>query len=67
MRISLAGLNGKVTSGTITVLASDPKDENSLDNPQKVVPKESPLTSSGASFVHSFPGNSVSVIRLTMH
>ena len=59
------GLTGKVKSGTVTVLASaDPMDENSLDNPNKVVPKESPLADAGANFVHSFPGNSVSVIRL---
>ena len=65
VRISLAGLKGKVKSGTITVLASaDPLDENSLENPNKVVPKESPLADAGADFVHSFPGNSVSVIRL---
>ena len=63
VRISLAGLKGKVKSGTVTVLASaDPLDENSLDNPNKVVPKESPLADAGAKFVHNFPGNSVSVI-----
>ena len=40
VRISLAGLKGKVKSGTVTVLASaDPMDENSLDNPSKVVPR----------------------------
>jgi alpha-L-arabinofuranosidase len=67
VRISLAGLAGKVKSGTVTVLASaDPADENSLDEPNKVVPKESPLASAGANFVHSFPGNSVSVIRLAV-
>ena len=54
-------------SGTVTVLASaDPTDENSLENPNKVVPKESPLADAGDNFVHSFPGNSVSVIRLTV-
>ena len=65
VRISLAGLAGKVKSGTVIVLTSaDPMDENSLDNPNKVVPKESPLADAGANFVHRFPGNSVSVIRL---
>ena len=67
VRISVAGLKGKVKSGTITVLASaDPLDENSLENPNKVVPKESPLAGASTSFVHNFPGNSVSVIRLTV-
>ena len=67
VRISLSGLNGKVKSGTVTVLTSaDPADENSLDHPNKVVPKESPLVDAGANFVHRFPGNSVSVIRLTV-
>ncbi len=65
VRISLTGLAGKVKSGTVIVLTSaDPMDENSLDNPNKVVPKESPLADAGANFVHRFPGNSVSVIRL---
>jgi alpha-N-arabinofuranosidase len=67
VRISLAGLDGKVKSGTVTALASaDPKDENSLDNPNKVVPQESPLADAGASFLHRFPANSVSVIRLSV-
>ena len=67
VRISLAGLKGKVKSGTLTVLASaDPMDENSLENPDKVVPRQSPLADAGESFVHTFPGNSVSVIRLTV-
>ena len=65
VRISLAALAGEVKSGTVTVLASaDPLDENSLENPNKVVPQESPLADAGADFVHTFPGNSVSVIRL---
>ena len=65
MRISLAGLAGKVNSGTITELSSaDPIDENSLENPSKVVPRQSSLADAAANFVHSFPGNSVSVIRL---
>jgi alpha-L-arabinofuranosidase len=65
VRISLVGLNGKVKSGTITELTSaNPTDENSLENPDKVVPKESPLTEFGANFVRSLPGNSVSVIQL---
>jgi alpha-L-arabinofuranosidase len=67
VRISLAGLNGTVKSGTITRLTSpDPLDENSLENRDKVVPKESLLLDAGADFVHTFPGNSVSVIRLTV-
>ncbi len=67
VRIVLAGLKGKVKSGTLTVLSSaDPMDENSLENPGKVVPQESPLADAGAEFVHTFPGNSVSVIRLAV-
>jgi alpha-L-arabinofuranosidase len=65
VQISLAGLPGKVKLGTVIELTSaSPRDENSLDHPNKVVPKESPLADAGAEFVHSFPGNSVSVIRL---
>ena len=65
VRISLAGLAGKVSSGTITELSSaDAKDENSLENPSKVVPRQSSLPDAAANFVHAFPGNSVSVIRL---
>jgi alpha-L-arabinofuranosidase len=67
VRISLAGLEGKVTSGRLTVLTSaDPMDENSLEDRSKVVPKESPLMDVATDFVHTFPGNSVSIIRFTV-
>jgi alpha-L-arabinofuranosidase len=44
--------------------AVDPMAENTIDQPVKVVPVERPLDNAAASFPHTFPGNSVSVIRL---
>jgi alpha-L-arabinofuranosidase len=48
------------------VLASDkPTDENSLDNPRKVAPKDTALQASGNKLRHSFPGNSLTVLRFS--
>jgi alpha-L-arabinofuranosidase len=48
-----------------TVLTSENStDENTLDEPTKVVPKTQELNVSGPSFTHTFPGNSVTVLRI---
>ncbi len=57
-----ANLTGK---GTATILTSeDSTDENSLGNPTRVSPTTAPVTFNGASWRHSFPGNSFTVLRL---
>jgi alpha-L-arabinofuranosidase len=48
-----------------TVLASDqPEDENSLEQPTKVVPITRTLSCAGTQLRHTFPPNSVTVLRL---
>jgi alpha-L-arabinofuranosidase len=62
--LSLTGakLAGK---GVTTVLTSgSPTDENSLDNPTKVSPKTEVVQFNGTTFTRSFPGNSLTVLRL---
>lgn len=63
--LRLAGLPGKVISGTATVLASThPDDENTLDQPTKIVPISTPLPEPSAQFRHTFPAYSVTVLQL---
>ena len=52
---------------TAIVLASDkPEDENTLDQPTKVKPVTLKLNDAGAAFRHTFPANSVTVLRLKL-
>jgi alpha-L-arabinofuranosidase len=63
--IHLAGADKVQPSGTEIVLTSDkPTDENTLDNPTRVVPVTKPLSGAGKDFKHVFPPNSVTVLRL---
>jgi alpha-L-arabinofuranosidase len=53
-------------SATAITLASDkPEDENSLDQPTKVAPKTTTLAGSGSTLRHTFPANSVTVLKLS--
>jgi len=52
-------------SGKATVLASpDAQDENTLDQPRKIAPQNSTITCAGTQLRHTFPPNSVTVLRL---
>ena len=54
-------------TATAIVLASDkPEDENTLDQPTKVKPVTRTLNNAGAAFRHTFPANSVTVLRLKL-
>jgi alpha-L-arabinofuranosidase len=54
-----------VKDGTVTLLTSaNLNDENSLDNPRKVAPVVKKLDLPGSTFTHTFPANSVSVLRI---
>jgi len=59
---------GKILpTATAIVLASDkPEDENTLEQPTKVKPMTSKLNNAGATFRHTFPANSVTVLRLKL-
>lgn len=62
--VRLAGINQVAGEAQVIVLTSaDPRDENTLDEPLKVSPQPQTLKLSGPKFTHTFPGNSLTVIR----
>jgi len=62
--LSLAGVRSVADTAAIIVLQGDPADENSLQEPNKVVPTESRVTGLGREFTHTFPANSVTVMHI---
>jgi len=64
VQLNLSGMGAISSEAKITVLAGEPNDENSFDDPQKISPKESALNISGPVFQHEFPANSFTVLRL---
>jgi alpha-L-arabinofuranosidase len=63
--IDLKGITGIAGPVRGTVLTSAKStDENTLDEPLKVAPKEITIPASAPTFRHAFPGNSVTVLRL---
>jgi len=66
-RIDLRGAGDVAKAATCIVLTSadaDPDAENTLDAPTKVAPATSTLDAAGATFEHTFPAHSVTVLRL---
>ena len=64
-KLNLVGGKKLTGRGTAVVLTSaSGKDENSLAEPAKVSPKTEPVSFTGTSFTHAFPGNSFTVFRL---
>ena len=64
IEIKSAGMfsgNGKA----IVLASASPLDENTLDEPTKVSPKTEAVTFSGAALTRTFPGNSLTVFRLS--
>jgi alpha-L-arabinofuranosidase len=63
--IKLQGAKTLAGTGQEIVLTSEhPTDENTVAEPTKVAPKAQPLTVPGPSFHHTFPGNSLTVLRI---
>jgi alpha-L-arabinofuranosidase len=62
--INLKGLSKVKTATAIVLTSASAEDENTLDEPTKVVPKTEMLNITGPTFRHTFPGNSVTVLRL---
>lgn len=63
--MQLGGAKQLANEARLIVLASDnPTDENSLDEPLKVSPKTSTIKLNGAKFTHTFPANSLTVLRI---
>jgi alpha-L-arabinofuranosidase len=64
-KVQVRGLSGLQPKATATVLTSpDPMDENSIDEPVKVAPVTRAIENAGPAFTHTFPANSVTVLRL---
>lgn len=63
--ISLNGASNLAKQGTATTLGNaSPTAENTLDNPNVVVPVESHFTVTGAKFAYNFAPNSLTILRL---
>jgi len=63
--INLGGAKKVSPKATAIVLASaNPADENTLETPSKVVPIQRIIETAAPSFRHTFPANSVTVLRL---
>ncbi len=62
--INLRGAGRVEPEGTAIVLAGEPKDVNTVAEPQKVAPKEEAITNASASFRRTFPPYSFTILRL---
>lgn len=65
--IELQGAQSLASTAAATVLTSaSGDDENSFAEPLKIAPKEEVIQNVGANFRHTFPANSVTVLRVKM-
>lgn len=65
MAIRINGATSLAAQGKVTVLtSSDPKGENSFENPTKIAPVTKSISGIGTIFTHEFPAYSLSVMRL---
>ena len=62
--LRLTGVRSVADSAAIIVLQGDPADENTLQEPDKVVPAESRISGLGREFTHTFPAHSVTIMRI---
>jgi hypothetical protein len=54
-----------VASGAqkVQVMVGEPTDTNTADNPFHIVPKDFVINDASSTWTHTFPGNSITVIR----
>jgi alpha-N-arabinofuranosidase len=62
--IDVKGVRSVAPIATETLLAADPKETNALDDSQKVVPHTRKISGIQSVFTHTFPPNSITVLRL---
>ncbi|MCC6234425.1 MAG: DUF1080 domain-containing protein [Verrucomicrobiales bacterium] len=63
--ISLAGAKSRAARAQAIVLtSSDPKDENTLDEPTKVAPKTTLIDVPQGPWTHTFPSHSLTILRV---
>ena len=65
--VRLNGVKGVAKKAKTAVLTSSgAMDENSLDTPMKVAPVDGVIDNAAPDFTHTFPGNSVTVLRFAV-
>jgi alpha-L-arabinofuranosidase len=64
VNISLEGIGSAGSSGKFSMITGDPDDENSIKEPEKIIPKNGTFEA-GKSFDFTFPGYSVTVLRVS--
>ena len=64
VEIGLEGADRIAAEAEGEILAGDPGAVNNLQGPERAAPKRFRIRDAGSRFTHSFPANSVSVIRL---
>lgn len=64
MTVELKGLAPGARQGTLTLLTGKAEDENTFDEPTRIVPQVSPLATTGPTFTQVLPAHSLSVIRI---
>jgi alpha-L-arabinofuranosidase len=62
LTVNLAGAK-VLKNATGQVMAGQPNDTNSIEKPLNIVPKAFAISDASASWNHTFPGNSITVIR----
>lgn len=62
--VTISGVKSVADAASLIVLQGDPADENSLQQPDKVVPTESRISVAGREFTHIFPAHSVTIMRI---
>jgi alpha-L-arabinofuranosidase len=63
VRLDIAGASLR-PAGTAATLAGDPQDTNSIDAPERVVPKTSPVTGVKSGFIYTVPASGIVVLEL---
>ena len=64
MTLRLEGVAPARRRATATTLTGDPLDENTFDQPTRIVPRSVPLKLDAAAFTYAFPAYSLTVIRV---
>jgi alpha-L-arabinofuranosidase len=64
LEINLTGMPAVASEASIETLQGDPNMQNTLESPTAIAPKQGKIDDAGTKFVHEFPANSVTVIRL---
>ena len=63
MQLQLRGFT-PAGSASITVLTGAPLDENTFEQPTKIIPRTSSTAITGPSVIHTFPAHSLTIVRI---